>query len=142
MNKRSFIAELADRRLKGPDGPVPRAFLADSRLVRPGDGFVAFRGENTDGHEFISSAVSNGASLIICEDDSRIPEGVASIRVENTYETLPLMAKKRLAMQPQTEVIAITGSVGKTTTREFLVRCLSPSFRVHSAGHSYNTLIG
>ena len=52
------------------------------------------------------------------------------------------MAKKRLAMQPQTEVIAITGSVGKTTTREFLVRCLSPSFRVHSAGHSYNTLIG
>lgn len=142
MNKRSFIAELADRRLKGPDGPVPRAFLADSRLVRPGDGFVAFRGENTDGHEFISSAVSNGASLIICEDDSRIPEGVASICVENTYEALPLMAKKRLSMQPQTEVIAITGSVGKTTTREFLVRCLSPSFRVHSAGHSYNTLIG
>lgn len=142
MIQRSSIAELAGYTLKGPDGPLPGAFLADSRLVCPGDAFVAFRGAILDGHLFIKDAIARGATLIICEDDKDIPEDTASILVKNTYEALPEMARKRLLLEKKIEVIAVTGSVGKTTTREMLVRCLAGSFAVHSARHSYNTLIG
>jgi UDP-N-acetylmuramoyl-tripeptide--D-alanyl-D-alanine ligase len=137
------MAELAGSELRGPDGAFSGRFLADSRLVRKGDVFVAFRGENTDGHTFIPDAIARGASLVICENDRDIPSSVASVKVNDTYKTLPVMAKKRLALQKKKlHVVAITGSVGKTTTRDFLVRCLNTSFRVHSAEHSYNTLIG
>ncbi len=143
MNTFSFIAELAGCKLRGPDGVFSGRLLADSRLVRKGDAFVAFRGENTDGHEFISDAIAHGASLIISEDERDIPLSVASVRVSDTYKALPAMAEKRLALHGKNlPVIAITGSVGKTTTRDYLVRCLKTSLRVHSAEHSYNTLIG
>ncbi|MBL3538902.1 UDP-N-acetylmuramoyl-tripeptide--D-alanyl-D-alanine ligase [Aminivibrio sp.] len=143
MNTFSFIAELAGSELRGPDGVFSGRFLADSRLVRKGDAFVAFRGENTDGHAFIPDAIAHGASLIICEDDGNIPFSTASLKVSDTYKALPAMAKKRLALHgKKLHIIAITGSVGKTTTRDYLVRCLKTSFRVHSAEHSYNTLIG
>ena len=143
MNTFSFIADLAGSELRGPDGTFSGRLLADSRLVRKGDVFVAVRGENTDGHAFIHDAIAHGASLIICENDRDIPSSVPSVKVSDTYKALPAMAEKRLALQgKKLHVIAITGSVGKTTTRDYLVRCLKTSFRVHSAEHSYNTLIG
>lgn len=143
MNTFSFIAELAGSKLRGPDGVFSGRLLADSRLVRKGDAFVAFRGENTDGHTFIPDAIARGASLIICEEDRDIPSPVASVKVSDTYKALPAMAEKRLSRHgKKLHVIAITGSVGKTTTRDYLVRCLKTSMKVHSAEHSYNTLIG
>ncbi|HPF83995.1 MAG TPA: Mur ligase domain-containing protein, partial [Aminivibrio sp.] len=143
MNTFSFIAELAGSKLRGPDGVFSGRLLADSRLVRKGDAFVAFRGENTDGHTFIADAIARGASLIICEEDRDIPSPVASVKVSDTYKALPAMAEKRLSRHgKKLHVIAITGSVGKTTTRDYLVRCLKTSMKVHSAEHSYNTLIG
>ena len=143
MNTCSLFAELAGSDLHGPDGVFSGRFFADSRLVRKGDAFVAFRGDNTDGHAFIPDAIAHGASLIICENDRDIPSTVASVRVSDTYKALPAMAEKRLARQrKKLHTIAITGSVGKTTTRDYLVRCLKTSLRVHSAEHSYNTLIG
>lgn len=139
----SSIAALADTPLRGNDGPVPARFLADSRLVAPGDAFVAFRGEQANGHAFIQDAVARGASLIICEDSSNVPESVASILVDNCFSAIPRMARRSLERQRDSlEVIAVTGSVGKTTTREMIRTCLAPSFKVHSAEHSYNTLIG
>lgn len=143
MNSFSFIAGLAEKKLKGPDGIFTGTFLADSRLVARGDVFVAFRGEAADGHDFIPDAVKRGAVLVICEDNSRVPEGVPSVKVADTFLSLPAMAKKRLALHARPlETVAVTGSVGKTTTREFLSLCLKTYFRVHSAEHSYNTLIG
>ena len=143
MNSFSFIAGLADSDLKGPDGLFTGSFLADSRLVEKGDVFVAFKGEYADGHDFIPDAVRRGAPLIICGDDSNVPPGVSCVKVADTFKSLPQMAKKRLALHPRPlEVVAVTGSVGKTTTREYLSLCLRKGFRVHSAEHSYNTLIG
>ena len=138
----SSLASLGVGEFRGPDGPVPSRFLADSRLVRKGDAFVAFRGETTDGHSFIPDAVSRGASLILCEDRDGVPESTASIRVENMVRDLPEMARRRLEAAGGMELVAVTGSVGKTTTREMLRNCLATSFRVHAAEHSYNTLIG
>ena len=139
----SCIAALADTPLNGPDGPIPRRFVADSRLVVPGDAFVAFRGEQVNGHEYIHDAVSRGATLIICEENQGIPDHVASIIVDNCFSAIPRMARRYLEIHRESlEVIAVTGSVGKTTTREMIRTCLAPSFKVHSAEHSYNTLIG
>ena len=142
MKNLSSLAALAEKKLKGPDGPIPGSFVADSRLVSPGDAFVAFRGENQDGHAFIPIAAERGASLILCEDDRNVPEGVSSILFSDCYREVPLLASRRLALEKDIDFIAITGSVGKTTTREILRRCLQTSFSVHSAGHSYNTLVG
>lgn len=142
MKNLSSLAALGGAELRGPDGPIPAAFVADSRLVAPGDAFVAFRGENLDGHAFIPLAAERGASLILCEDDRTVPEGVASILFSDCYRDIPLLASKRLALEKDINFIALTGSVGKTTTREILRRCLQTSFSVHSAGHSYNTLVG
>ena len=138
----SSLAALAGKQLKGPDGPLPGAFVADSRLISPGDAFVAFRGDSQDGHSFIPQAAERGASLILCEDDRNVPEGVASLLFSDCYREVPLLASRRLALEKNLTFIALTGSVGKTTTREFLRRCLQTSFSVHSAGHSYNTLVG
>ncbi len=142
MKNISSLAALAGKKLRGPDGPLPAAFLADSRLISPGDAFVAFRGENQDGHDFISRAAARGASLILCEDDRHVPEGVASVVFSDCYGEIPLLASRRLALEKNLDFIALTGSVGKTTTRELLRRFLQTSFSVHSAGHSYNTLVG
>ena len=142
MKNMSSLAALAGKKLNGPDGPIPRAFVADSRLISPGDAFVAFRGEHQDGHAFIPQAVERGASLILCENDRNVPEGITSILFSNCYTEMPRLASLRLALEKNLEFIALTGSVGKTTTREFLRRCLQTSFSVHSAGHSYNTLVG
>lgn len=138
----SSLASAAGARLKGPDGPVPGKFLADSRLVGPGDAFVAFRGTKQDGHDFIADAVGRGASLILCEDDANVPDSVPSIRLKDCFRDIPDLASKLLARSKDLEVIAITGSVGKTTTKEILRRCLATSFSVHSSEHSYNTLVG
>ncbi|NLB82733.1 MAG: UDP-N-acetylmuramoyl-tripeptide--D-alanyl-D-alanine ligase [Synergistaceae bacterium] len=142
MKNLSSLAALTGKKLNGPDGPIPGAFVADSRLISPGDAFVAFRGENQDGHVFIPRAVERGASLILCEDDRNVPEGVSSILLSDCYREVPLLASRRLALEKGIDFIALTGSVGKTTTREILRRCLQTSFSVHSAGHSYNTLVG
>jgi len=56
----SYLASLVDAEINGPDGPLPARFYADSRLVGAGDAFVAFRGEQHDGHDFIGDAVSRG----------------------------------------------------------------------------------
>ncbi|HOO88968.1 MAG TPA: Mur ligase domain-containing protein, partial [Synergistales bacterium] len=129
----SCIAALADTHLTGPDGPIPLRFVADSRLVVPGDAFVAFRGEQVNGHDFIHDAVSRGASLIICEESAGVPNHVASIVVDNCFSAIPRMARRYLEIHRESlEVLAVTGSVGKTTTREMIRTCLAPSFKVHS----------
>lgn len=139
----SYLASLVDAEINGPDGPLPARFYADSRLVGAGDAFVAFRGEQHDGHDFIGDAVSRGASLIVCEDRKNVPAPVASIVVRDCFTEIPEMARRyQESFGDALEVVAVTGSVGKTTTREVIRACLAPSFKVHSAENSYNTLIG
>ena len=142
MRTISSVASLIGAELNGPDGGAPGHYYADSRLVGQGDAFVAFRGEQADGHDYICDAVSRGAALVICEDSKNVPEDVASIVVDDCYSAIPVMARRSLASTHVSEIIAVTGSVGKTTTREMIRACLAPSFNVHSAEHSYNTLIG
>jgi UDP-N-acetylmuramoyl-tripeptide--D-alanyl-D-alanine ligase len=144
-------AELAGTRCFPPEGGVrvmPRAFKADSRDILPGDAFIAMPGEHADGHDFIVDAIERGASVIILrsewyrENAAALNEfGAVKIPVENSEKSAALLARHWLdAVSPK--VVGITGSVGKTTTRELLYGAVRNSIRAHSAIKSYNTLIG
>lgn len=89
----------------------------DSRTIESGDMYIAIAGENFDGHDFIGSAVSNGAAAVMSHKD--VECGVPVLRVENTESAfLELASWYREKINPF--VVALTGSVGKTTTKEMV----------------------
>ena len=121
----------------------PSHLATDSREVVRGGGFVALEGEKTDGHKYIPQAIENGAALVIVREGKR-PEGlsVPVIELADPERDLAGIASRKLRAHDLQEVIAITGSVGKTTTRAALQKVLSPHFRLHAPERSFNTLIG
>ncbi len=109
----------------------------DTRTIAPGDLFVALTAAR-DGHDFVAQALANGAGAALV---SRIPEGVAADAplllvedVQTGLEALGVASRARCAAR----VIAVTGSVGKTSTKEMLARMLSDQGRTHAAVASYN----
>jgi UDP-N-acetylmuramoyl-tripeptide--D-alanyl-D-alanine ligase len=126
-------------------GETPRSFprvVTDSKQVRPGDLFVALKGERHDGHEFLSDALSLGARGLVVETaPAKRPEGVAIYVVSDTLQALQEMAagqRRRFDIR----VIGVTGSVGKTTTKEIVASVLSHRFRVLKNEANYNNEIG
>ena len=100
----------------------------DSRTIRPGELFVAIRGSNVDGHTFIGQAIERGASGIVSEFTytgiEQIRGDIAVIAVENSHTAMiSLAAQYRQASAAK--FIGITGSNGKTTTKEFLFQMLA-----------------
>ena len=88
----------------------------DSRKVKNNTAFVCLRGANVDGHKFISSAVSNGANVIVTEEALEI-DGVSVVVVENTRKALALMSANFFGNPAlKLTTIGITGTKGKTTT--------------------------
>lgn len=112
----------------------------DSRLIGEGDVFFALQGENENGEKYVSSAIKRGAALVFvsesCELD--IPQAV---KVPDVYACFKKIAKSRLSALG-CDVVAITGSVGKTSTRNFCYQVLSETFMVHKARANYNTATG
>ena len=102
----------------------------DSRAIKAGDLFVAIKGESFDGHEFIAQAVEKGAVAVLCEKyPSAAPqEGIDIFLVEDTLVSFRLLAQHwREFIDPV--VIAVAGSVGKTTTKDILAALLSGKFK-------------
>lgn len=113
----------------------------DTRTVGEGALFVALRGERFDGHDFLAAAHEKGAALFLISDTERLPEGAGGILVPDTLPALHALARayrRKLACK----VIAVTGSVGKTSTREMLCAVLSGSFKTHATKHNLNNDIG
>lgn len=112
----------------------------DSRLVQEGDVFFALKGQNQKGEDFIPSALEKGAALVFaskaCErEEARI------IKVDDVYQSFKSIVAARLReLRPR--VVGITGSVGKTSTRNFCYAVLSEKFKVHKARGNYNTATG
>ncbi|MBQ7267149.1 MAG: hypothetical protein IJR11_02150, partial [Synergistaceae bacterium] len=121
----------------------PGHLATDSRDVEKGGAFVALEGEKTDGHKYIPQAIENGAALIILRKGKN-PGGlnVPVIELENPERDLADAASRKLKAHPLSDIIAITGSVGKTTTRAALQKVLAPHFKIHAPERSFNTLIG
>ena len=96
----------------------------DSREVKAGSCFVAVRGVNSDGHQYIPMAIEKGASVIVCEEfPADLPEGITFIQVENTAEALGFMAHQFYGNPSEKiKLIGITGTNGKTTIATLLFK--------------------
>ena len=114
-------------------------YQIDSRLVKKGDLFFAIKGAKSDGHDFLSDVIQRGAVGAVVNKSYKGPDfGLKLLAVENVDESLRLLAKHSLSLTHQT-VIAITGSCGKTTTKDFLATILSAQYRVGKTRGSENS---
>jgi UDP-N-acetylmuramoyl-tripeptide--D-alanyl-D-alanine ligase len=108
----------------------------DTRTIRPGDLFVALKGDNRDGHDFVRAAfdAKAGAALV-----THAPEGVtgALLTVGHTQRGLEDLARAARA-RSNAKILAVTGSAGKTTTKEILALACNALGRTHASAASYN----
>lgn len=117
---------------------VVTSIATDSREVTSGTLFLGIRGERVDGNLYAASALERGASAVLCE---RIPESGNAVSVEDTVLALGrLAASVKAEIAPKT--VAVTGSVGKTTTKDLIHAVLSQHFRTHCSAGNYNSNIG
>lgn len=114
--------------------------VMDSRLVGKDYIFIATVGERVDGHSFIQQVYEKGALAVICE---KVPSEVTGpyILVQNSFEALKAIAKW-YRMQLDIKVIGITGSVGKTSTKEFISSVLAQKYHVLKTEGNYNNEVG
>ncbi len=113
----------------------------DSRTLAHGDLFVAIKGEHTDGHKFVEAAFAKGASAAIAGTGYDSSSGRALFRVPDTLEALNALARASRE-RPQAVIAAVTGSAGKTGTKEMLRVMLSQTGQTHASEKSYNNLWG
>lgn len=114
----------------------------DSRTIKPGDLFAALEGEKYDGHDFLADAAQKGAAaLLISNTDKPLPENVGIIVVDDTLTALQDLAAWYLK-KFSADVVAITGSTGKTTTKDMIASVLSRKFNVLKTQGNYNNEIG
>ncbi len=111
----------------------------DTRTIRKGDCFFALIGENFDGHHYVHEAFAKGAACAIVERDLESPG--PALQVQSTIQALGDLARAYRRMSGF-KVVALTGSVGKTTTRQIVHHVLGRRFRVHQAQKSFNNNIG
>ncbi len=109
----------------------------DSRLVMPGDVFFAMQGQKTDGHHFLCEAAAKGAKAAVVSKTYAGPDcGLALLGVEDPLDALQQIAA-RLLSQRKTKIVAVTGSLGKTTTKGFISALLKQKYRTgDSPGNS------
>ena len=124
--------ELAQETAKG--------IVIDSRQIEPGYIFVATKGERVDGHQFIPDVFAKGAMAVICEV---LPEEDLGpcILVKDSFMALK-QAAAFYRQQLNIRVVGITGSVGKTSTKEFVASVLSEKYKVHKTAGNYNNEVG
>ncbi|MDP3732619.1 MAG: UDP-N-acetylmuramoyl-tripeptide--D-alanyl-D-alanine ligase [Candidatus Omnitrophota bacterium] len=123
---------------------VIRGISIDSRTIHPQDAFIAIKGNNFDGHDFIDEAIKKGASCIIVHSSEFIVHSkkkVSIIKVNDTTKALGDIARFQ-RIKFNIPVIAVTGSNGKTTTKEMIAHILSRKFKVLKSEGTKNNQIG
>lgn len=126
-----------------PFGNLPMGVTGisiDSRTITPGEAFFAIKGDRVDGHDYASIAIANGASLLVVSEAKLPALGRLTIPMIVVEDVLVGLQKLGMAARDRTPatVIAVTGSVGKTTTKEMLRMALAPSGKVHASVASFN----
>jgi len=134
----SLAALLGARLVGDPDREV-RGVAIDSREVRPGDLFVALAGERVDGHDFLAQAVAAGASAALVSRP--LPAALPQLTVPDTLAALQSLAHSERA-EAGYRLVAVTGSLGKTTTKEFTAALLASTFTVGTTSGSRNSQAG
>ncbi|OGN65355.1 MAG: hypothetical protein A3E80_00215 [Chlamydiae bacterium RIFCSPHIGHO2_12_FULL_49_9] len=114
-------------------------YRIDSRRILPGELFFALKGEKVDGHAFLGSVKEKGGVAAIVSKEYRGSDcGLILLRVESVEESLQSLARSFLE-ESKTKVIGVTGSVGKTTTKDFIATLLGKKFKTAKSFASYNT---
>src|SRR5437016_2248402 len=153
------IVDLSGAKLESGDGNVSiEKVSTDSRTLKRGDLFVALRGENFDGHKFVEAVANAGAAGAIVDFGRdgppgrpvgaasqpyqwNVPNTFALIRANDTlvaYQTLAANYRKSLP----SKILAITGSNGKTSTKDFAATVLGRKFRVTKTQGNFNNHVG
>lgn len=140
----STLAEYANGTISAGDpASIITRISTDSRTLQAGDLFVPIRGDNFDGHNFIAQAAERGASgaLVDAEWNDKVPQTFALVRVPDTlvgYQQIAAGYRLSLPLK----VIAITGSNGKTSTKDFVAAALGRRYRVTKTAGNFNNHIG
>lgn len=136
--------------LTGSNEGVIRKICTDSRKAEPGDLFFPLIGENNDGHDFLAQVFEKGCRSIIVSDESKIPrieflaDGMQPdvILVEDTTKALQDLAQYYLSTLPMKKKIAVTGSVGKTSTRDMMYYIASMKYKTGRNLKNFNNGFG
>jgi UDP-N-acetylmuramoyl-tripeptide--D-alanyl-D-alanine ligase len=135
------IAELCEGQLNGDGSALVSRISKDTRSIEPGDLYLALRGGNFDGNEFVALAADKGAAAAIVDRDVTAATGIPLIRVDDGQAALTRLAsawRDRLSLR----VVGITGSSGKTSTKEFTAAVLSARYRVNKTQGNLNNHFG
>jgi UDP-N-acetylmuramoyl-tripeptide--D-alanyl-D-alanine ligase len=139
----SKIAEFVSAAGDFPADEAAQGYSIDSRTVEPGQLFFAVKGERFDGHDFVEQALVKGAIAAVVREDQlgRYPERTRLLAVEDTLvalQTLATAVRKRWGKP----LVAVTGSAGKTTTKEAIAHVLSARLRVMKSEGNFNNHFG
>lgn len=138
------IAEYANGRIESGDASaVVHSISTDSRTIGAGELFVPLRGENFDGHEFVEQTAARGAmgALVDAKWKGTAPANFALVRVADTlagYQQIAARYRQSLPLK----VVTITGSNGKTSTKDFVASVLAKKFRVNKTAGNLNNHVG
>ena len=112
----------------------------DSRTIKKGDAFIALRGDKFDGHDYLMTAAKAGAAFAVVE---RVPDGctLPCVVVDDTRYALGRIARSYKQLF-RTISVAVTGSVGKTTTKQFIYSVLDTKYKTNETKGNYNNEIG
>nr|WP_319488268.1 UDP-N-acetylmuramoyl-tripeptide--D-alanyl-D-alanine ligase [uncultured Caproiciproducens sp.] len=141
MTVGEIAAACGGKLLCGDPNTMVTAVSTDSRKIESGTLFVPIIGEKTDAHSFIGATFAAGAAAALTQEHDGVNDTHAWIRVQNTEQALQRIAavyRKRFHIK----FIGITGSVGKTTTKEMVALALSGSFNVMKTEGNFNSQIG
>lgn len=142
------VANIIDGELLGDPQVLTFGCIMDSRQAQGGEIFFALAGENADGHNFIEAAWDKGAAVAIAESsrinqrkELTVPQGKALIKVESVFFAMQRLAKAWRA-ELGAKVVGITGSNGKTTTKDMVAAVLAQRYRVHKNKENHNNELG
>lgn len=135
------IVNITGGSLAGNSAVSVTQLTADSRDQNNGGLFVAIKGERFDGNDFITEAVNNGAACYLTSRRGPVYPDAAAVFVEDTVTALGALANAhRCRINPVT--VAVTGSVGKTTTKQFIYSVLNEKYNTHKTEGNFNNEIG
>lgn len=142
MTIKEILEATGGRLLQGSEKTPVKNLVIDSRKIEAGDLFIPFRGERTDGHRFLASAFEAGAAACLTETEQvQVPAGKPLVLIGDSRKALQDIGayyRRRLSLT----IVGVTGSVGKTSTREMVSRALSAGFRVCATHGNYNGQLG
>ncbi len=144
---KDLMCAVGGKFVNGNPGFSANGVSIDSRTIKKGEAYFAVRGASYDGHDFIKEAIDKGAAAVVCSKDKidfikSFPDSVSIIKTNDTLISLGEFAKSYRAEFKNIKIAGITGSNGKTTTKEILVSIFNRKGRTLSNEGNFNNRMG